>query len=185
MGFGLKVILFSLVSAGIIWVSRPVLRDPQSHGFYRFLAWEVMLILFLINVDFWFYEPFSIHQILSWILLILSLVLVIWGIQLLREQGRVDDEREDPNLVWIEKTTALVTIGIYRYIRHPFYSSLLFLGWGIFLKQVTWTGIVLVSVISILLFITARKEEVENTGFFGEAYQEYMKQTKMFIPFIF
>ena len=29
---------------------------------------------------------------------------------------------------------------MYGYIRHPFYSSLLFLVWGILLKQVSWFG---------------------------------------------
>jgi len=35
------------------------------------------------------------------------------------------------------------------------------------------------------LMATAKVEEVENTRFFGAAYQTYMKQTKMFIPFLF
>jgi protein-S-isoprenylcysteine O-methyltransferase Ste14 len=40
----------------------------------------------------------------------------------------------------IEKTTILVTTGAYRYIRHPLYSSLLFLAWGIFFKAPSWPG---------------------------------------------
>jgi protein-S-isoprenylcysteine O-methyltransferase Ste14 len=35
------------------------------------------------------------------------------------------------------------------------------------------------------LTMTARIEETENLHFFGLAYQDYMKQTKMFIPFLF
>ena len=88
-------------------------------------------------------------------------------------------------MVGIEKTTELVTTGVYHYIRHPFYSSLLFLGWGILLKNVNWIGILLAVLTTILLIITARKEEIENIQFFGENYQEYMKRTKMFVPFIF
>jgi protein-S-isoprenylcysteine O-methyltransferase Ste14 len=102
-----------------------------------------------------------------------------------RKKGEIDQEREDPKLVSVEKTTELVTSGVYHYIRHPFYSSLLFLGWGIFLKNVNWIGLILVVTITILLAITAQKEEKENIQYFGEKYQEYMKQTKRFVPYIY
>jgi protein-S-isoprenylcysteine O-methyltransferase Ste14 len=166
-----KVILFVLATIGITWVSRSSLRDVQFHGFYRFFAWETILILFLVNMNYWFVDPFSLRQIISWSFLIVSLVLIYQGVQLLRRKGRLDQERNDTALVGIEKTTELVTTGVYHYIRHPFYSSLLFLGWGILLKNVNWIGILL--------------EEIENIQFFGENYQEYMKRTKMFVPFIF
>jgi protein-S-isoprenylcysteine O-methyltransferase Ste14 len=38
---------------------------------------------------------------------------------------------------------------------------------------------------TLFLVATARIEEAEDVRFFGAAYQEYMKQTKMFIPFLF
>ena len=180
-----KVTLFVLGTIGIVWVSRSSLRNIQYHGFYRFFAWETILILFLVNMNYWFVDPFSFRQIISWSFLIVSLVLIYQGVQLFRRQGKLDQERNDPALVGIEKTTELVTIGVYHYIRHPFYSSLLFLGWGTLLKNVTWSGILLAVIATILLIITARKEEIENIQFFGEKYQEYMKCTKMFVPFIF
>ena len=180
-----RMLVFVLVSLGFVWISRSVLRKYHSHGFYRFFAWEVILALFLINVNYWFHEPFSLRQIISWTFLILSLVMIIQGVQLFREKGKLDSKRGDPLLVGIEKTTELVTTGIYQYIRHPFYCSLLFLGWGILLKNVTWIGILLALIATILLVITAKIEEVENIEYFGENYRIYMKQTKMFVPFIF
>ncbi|MGB2928770.1 MAG: isoprenylcysteine carboxylmethyltransferase family protein [Desulfobacterales bacterium] len=102
-----------------------------------------------------------------------------------RKKGKLDQGRSDASLVGIEKTTELVTTGLYQYIRHPFYSSLLFLGWGILLKKVSWIGLVLASITTILLIITAKKEENENIEYFGDKYQEYMKQTRMFVPFLF
>jgi len=180
-----KVILFVLATIGITWVSRSSLRDVLFHGFYRFFAWETILILFLVNMNYWFVDPFSLRQIISWSFLIVSLMLIYQGVQLLRRKGGLDQERNDPALVGIEKTTELVTTGVYHYIRHPFYSSLLFLGWGILLKNVNWIGILLAVLTTILLIITAKKEEIENIQFFGENYQEYMKRTKMFVAFIF
>jgi protein-S-isoprenylcysteine O-methyltransferase Ste14 len=88
-------------------------------------------------------------------------------------------------LVAFEKTTALVTTGAYSYIRHPLYSSLLFLAWGIFFKDPSWLGGLLALGATLFLVATARVEEAENLRFFGEAYREYMKQTGMFVPFLF
>lgn len=65
------------------------------------------------------------------------------------------------------------------------YSSLLFLAWGIFFKAPSWLGGLLALAATLFLVATSRVEEAENLRFFGEAYREYMKQTKMFIPFLF
>jgi protein-S-isoprenylcysteine O-methyltransferase Ste14 len=181
--FVIKLILLVFGTMGIVWVSRLSLRDVRSHGFYRFFAWEIILILFVLNVNYWIIDPFSFKQIISWTLLIISLVLIIQGVQLFRQKGNLNQARDDPTLVGIEKTTELVTSGIYRYIRHPFYSSLLFLAWGILFKRPTWIGIMLGILTTICLIITAKREETENIEFFGDIYREYMVQTKMFIPF--
>ena len=142
------------------------------------------MVMFVLNANYWIIEPFSIRQIISWVLLMISLVLIVEGVNMLRKKGNLDRERDDLALVGIEKTTELVTTGVYKYIRHPFYSSLLLLAWGIFFKRITWMEIILAIITTILLTITAKKEEIENIEYFGEKYQEYMKETKMFIPYI-
>ena len=180
----IQLILFVMGSLGIVWFSRSSLKNSGNHGFYRFFAWEVILVLFVRNMPDWFQNPFSPQQLLSWVFLILSLILIAQGVQLFRQEGNLDQNREDPTLVGIEKTTQLVTSGVYGYIRHPFYASLLFLTWGIFIKQITWIGFILALWASIFLFITAKIEEGENIQFFGNPYQDYMQSTKMFIPFI-
>jgi protein-S-isoprenylcysteine O-methyltransferase Ste14 len=182
--FQLKIILFVIASAGLVWLSWSSLRDFRSHGFYRFFVFEMIVILILLNIDYWFYEPFSIHQIVSWTLLIISLFLVIHGFQLLHKDGKPDSKRKDSSLFGIEKTTELVTVGAYRYIRHPTYSSLLFLGWGVFFKQPSWLGFSLVVITTFFLTMTAKMEEQENIRFFGDDYKRYLKKTKMFIPFV-
>jgi len=139
----------------------------------------------LLNLDCWFHKPFSHHQIISWLLLIISLFLAIHGFQLLYMVGKPKSERNDPSLIGIEKTTELVRVGAYRYIRHPLYSSLLFLTWGVFFKHPSWAGVFLAGIATFFIRMTAKMEEAENIRFFGSAYQNYMKQTKMFIPFLF
>jgi len=140
--------------------------------------------MFAANVRYWIKNPFSVQQIISWTLLIISLILIIQGVQLFRHQGQIDSERDDSSLVGIEKTTVLVTTGVYRYIRHPFYSSLLFLAWGIFFKQITVALLALAITATVFLYVTAKQEEGENIEYFGEVYREYMQTTKMFIPYV-
>ena len=64
------------------------------------------------------------------------------------------------------------------------YSSLLFLSIGVFLKNISFYSILITSLIILFLILTAKTEENENIKFFGTPYSEYMKETKMFIPFI-
>ncbi len=78
----------------------------------------------------------------------------------------------------------LVTGGTYRFIRHPMYSSLLFLAWGAFLKAFSWSGGLAATVATLSLIATAKVEERENVRYFGAAYAEYIKRSKMFVPFL-
>jgi protein-S-isoprenylcysteine O-methyltransferase Ste14 len=182
----MKILLLALGSVILVYISRASLRSPRSHGFYRFFAWEAILALFLLNVDFWFRDPFAWYQIIAWTLLFGCIVPLVFGVQALRARGKPTENREgDPSLLAFEKTTALVTTGIYRYIRHPLYSSLLLLAWGIFFKSPSWSGGILVIIATVFLALTAKADEAECTKFFGTAYQEYMQRTRMFIPFLF
>lgn len=181
----MKLAVFVLGTCCLIYVSRASLAAPRSHGFYRFFAWEAILGLAVLNIDDWFRDPFSWYQLISWLLLIISAFLVIAGVRLLRRVGDPGAQREDEPLVAFEKTTSLVTTGVFRTIRHPLYSSLLFLAWGIFCKSPSWLGGLLVVAATCCLVVTARVEEAENIRFFGEAYRAYMVRTRMFIPFLF
>ncbi len=173
----LQLIVFAVVSVGIVFFSWTSLRDPQAHGFFRFFAFEAILALLLLNGEHWFREPFSALQIVSWLLLLASLFLVVHGFYLLRAIGRPEGKIED--------TTTLVTVGAYRYIRHPLYASLLLLGWGAFFKHPSLLGGFLALAATAFLVATASVEEAENRRKFGADYAAYMKTTKMFIPFLF
>ncbi len=177
--------VFALGSAAIAYVSRASLRFPRSHGFYRFWAWETILALVVLHLGRWFSNPFAWHQLISWLLLIISLFLVIHGVRLLKQMGQPDAERDDSPMLAFEKTTTIVTAGAYRYIRHPLYSSLLFLTWGVAFKGPSWSSAALAIISTLFLVATARAEEAEDIRFFGPAYQEYMNKTRMFIPFLF
>jgi protein-S-isoprenylcysteine O-methyltransferase Ste14 len=185
MPLGSKIAAFIAASADSAAVSWSSLRDVRTHGFYRFFGWEAILALILLNFDCWFCEPFSAHQAISWPLLIASLFLAILGARSLRRVGRPSDKRVDQHLIGVEKTTNLITVGVYRYIRHPIYASLLLLAWGVFFKEISPLGAGLALVATVVLVLTAKIEEAENVRFFGAAYKDYMRRTRMFIPFLF
>ena len=181
----LMLIIFAVSTCGLLYVSRKSLRVIRSHGFYRFFAFEAILALVLVNSPAWFSAPFSIPHILSWIFLIVSAILLGQGVHMIRTLGKPGSQRQDATLLPFEKTSNLVTSGIYRHIRHPLYSSLLFLAWGAFLKDLTWSSVCLVAAATMFLVATARADEAECLQYFGSSYKEYMSRTKVFVPYLF
>lgn len=65
------------------------------------------------------------------------------------------------------------------------YSSLIFLTWGIFFKNLTLELFIITLLSMVMLYITAIFDEKECIVYFGDKYKEYMKRSKMFIPYIF
>lgn len=152
------------------------IKYKRYHGIARFFAFESIFILVLLNYRVWFREPFSPLQLISWILLLISLYAVITGYLLLKRKG-------EPTANF-ENTSLLVKTGIYKLIRHPLYLSVFLLGTGIMLKNPELVQLILGAVNLIAVYITAKIEENEMIAKFGEEYRQYMKETKMFIPFI-
>jgi protein-S-isoprenylcysteine O-methyltransferase Ste14 len=170
----IQMAIFALGFAVIVAVSWYSLRRPNAYGFYRFFAFVGTLALVVLNAPLWFRDPFSAPRLLSWLMLLGSLVLAVHGFQLLQTVGRPEGH--------FENTTEVVRVGAYRYIRHPLYASLLLLGAGAFLKDVSLTGAIVLFMVVVSLIATARVEEQDNLTRFGNAYAQYMKTTKMFVP---
>jgi len=181
----IRLVLFIILSAGLGYISRSSLKHPRSHGFWRFWAWELILALFLLNVPLWFRNPFSPLQWISWIFLFISAFLVLHAVVILRRYGQPGTQRGEESLIAFEKTTQLVTRGLYGCIRHPMYSSLLFLAWGILFKDIGWASGALVAATTACLVATARADEAECVRYFGTSYLEYKQRTRRFIPYLF
>ena len=178
---GAVFIICTLLLARFSWRA---LGDFRAHGFYRFFAFEGIVALLLINQPVWFKKPFSPVHLLSWLLLGLSICFIALSLKKLKEEGGHDHRGDMPGNHDFENTVNIVETGLYRLIRHPMYTSLLFLGWGAFLKRITVLNTCLICMVTFFLFVTARVEEDENIRFFGTSYVDYMRRTKMFIPWI-
>ncbi len=172
-----QIIFIVLGSLIFIIYSRHYLTNPRIHGFYRFFGWEITLLLIVLNLPRWFTDPYSARQIVSWTLLSLSIILAITGFIHLVRRGKPRGSFED--------TTTIVATGMYQYIRHPLYASLILFTLGAGLKNPDLLSLVLVLAGGLFYYLTAKVEEDEMLVKFGNGYREYIKHTKMFIPFLF
>lgn len=179
-----SLIIFGILSLPVIAISWRALFKTRSHGFYRFISWECIIWLFAHNYKYWFEDPFALNQIFSWFLLIVSAFLVITGVLLMKKLGKASKRRNEDTLYQFEQTTELIDVGIFKYIRHPLYSSLMFLTWGIYLKSPSLHLLFISFVSTLFLYITAIFDEKECIQYFGKEYIDYMKRSKRFIPFI-
>lgn len=180
----LIVPLFILLSGALAWVCRRQLVNPRCHGFYRFFAFEGILWLLLNALPRWHHNLISVPQVLSLLLMVSALALVIGGVHGLRRHGGASARQDAEENFSFENTSNLVTQGIFAHVRHPMYSALLLLNWGLVFKRAELDAIVIALLVSVALYLTARTEERENLAFFGACYRDYVKRSSMFLPFI-
>ena len=117
------------------------------------------------------------HLYLGLAVLILGLVI---GLLAIKEHERGNfNIRPD-----IKENCELVTSGIYAYIRHPMYLSVLVSMFGIALIYFTYYEFSLFLMLLITLSVKLLYEE-HLWKCHNPAYAEYVKKTKRLIPFVF
>jgi protein-S-isoprenylcysteine O-methyltransferase Ste14 len=171
-----KLTVFLIIAILVFIKFRPALRSVTTHGFYVFFAFEFLLALLFVNMGFWAVHVVSLYQIISWIFLAVSAFIAISGFYGLRKYGKPDDD-------W-ENTTVLIDRGIFRYMRHPLYSSLILLVIGILLKRITFVPLVIGCICIFFLITASLVEERESLKKFGDAYTTYKRTTMRYVPFI-
>ncbi len=82
----------------------------------------------------------------------------------------------------IHKASALVTDGIYRYIRHPQYTGIFLIITGWMFRWLNPTLLIMYPILLILYYRLARREEQQVLKEYGEAYLKYKETTPMFFP---
>jgi protein-S-isoprenylcysteine O-methyltransferase Ste14 len=172
----IKLTVYLIIAILVFIKFRPTLRSVTTHGFYVFFAFESLLALLFVNIGFWAVHVVSLYQIISWIFLAVSAFIAISGFYSLKKYGKPDDD-------W-ENTTVLIDRGIFRYMRHPLYSSLILLVIGILLKHITFMPLVIGSICIFFLITASLVEERENFKKFGDAYTKYKRTTMRYVPFI-
>jgi protein-S-isoprenylcysteine O-methyltransferase Ste14 len=81
---------------------------------------------------------------------------------------------------------ALVTTGVYAYVRHPMYAAFWLMGVGQLLMLPNWiVGPAGLVGFGVLFFGRLRREEEMMIAAFGEEYRSYLRRTARVIPWIY
>ncbi len=84
----------------------------------------------------------------------------------------------------IKKGHQLVDTGVYRYIRHPIYSSITLSILGTELLVGSQLFFVFMVALPLVSYLQAKQEEALLLKTFGQSYKKYMHKTKMFVPYL-
>jgi len=85
----------------------------------------------------------------------------------------------------VREQHALVKTGIYRFIRHPMYSSFFLLGLAQMLLLPNWlAGLSGIAGAGVLFVFRVRREEQMMLESFGDEYRAYMGETKRIVPWV-
>ncbi|MBU2887522.1 hypothetical protein KO507_17285 [Gilvimarinus agarilyticus] len=172
--------IFVVTSLALTWLCRRQLRNPKCHGFYRFFAFELLLVLAVVNIHPTEMDFFSPLGTIAGGFTLASLMVAFLGYKALQKAGVTD--RHQPENFPFENTQQVVTWGIYAYIRHPMYASLILLGIGLLLHGITPLTGGLLTGVCVFVWLAAKTEEQESLAFFGQPYAEYQRQSKMLVP---
>jgi protein-S-isoprenylcysteine O-methyltransferase Ste14 len=79
----------------------------------------------------------------------------------------------------------IIRQGLYKYVRHPMYSSLLLGLLGTLFMTNNWLATLLMSIgVFVFIFLRLPREEAFMQARFGADYLAYQRQTKRLFPFI-
>lgn len=84
--------------------------------------------------------------------------------------------------VTIKANHQLIRRGPYRFIRHPIYTGMLTALFATAIAQRLVTGLLGFVVVTVALYLKARREELFLSQEFGEAFVEHRQHTGMFLP---
>ena len=105
---------------------------------------------------------------------LLGFALVLWA---RRSLGRYWSDK-----IVIKLDHQLVQNGPYAYVRHPIYAGVLLAVAGTALAMGVWSGVLALSILSVMYVVKAWKEERLLAATFGETFDGYRRQTGLLIP---
>lgn len=76
--------------------------------------------------------------------------------------------------------------GVYRWVRHPSYTGGMLMYTGTGLALTNWLSVLIITLAGAAAYLyRVRVEEQALQANLGGRYQEYMRRTKRFVPFVF
>jgi protein-S-isoprenylcysteine O-methyltransferase Ste14 len=184
------IILFIII--GVIYLRFHLLNNNTTKNTtknyipsYEFIRLSILLLGFVIIPFYSYYNLKNYNFIVNNKVKIIGYLL--WFVSVIILLDIYDKLGKNYSItLQIKENHKLITDGIYNYVRHPMYFVLVLM----FLTQIIFlpnkVGIIsMLSVTPIFLIQRITNEEKMLKIEFGKQYEEYMKNTKMLIPFIF
>jgi protein-S-isoprenylcysteine O-methyltransferase Ste14 len=150
-------------------------------GFILYVLVGMTLIVILASIDYYYnfsLFDYNLGYSIGFILFILGLVLqgvaeATLGKYYLPSIGTVEGQK-------------IIKNGIYKYIRHPGYFGEILIFFGLGFVTYSLLGILGAFIVSLMVYFgEVVPEEKYMLEKFGKEYEEYMKETFRFIPYIF
>jgi protein-S-isoprenylcysteine O-methyltransferase Ste14 len=180
------VALIELMVGWIVWFFAFSGPSRMKHGQEKTSAkssrWGIGLVMVGFTFAFAYVRPVGMTkpaaELIASMVLVPPSVMLAWAAaRQLGKQWRFQAA--------ISEGHELITAGPYRLVRHPIYTSMLMMLLATVLAW-TWWPMALVAIVSYLIGteIRVRAEEKLLTEHFGDAYIEYRRRTRAYIPFI-
>jgi protein-S-isoprenylcysteine O-methyltransferase Ste14 len=153
----------------------------QSYEFLRLLLLIIGVIIIPLVSYFKFSEyNIKINENFIIIPIILITICALILINIYNELGK-----NYSFTLQIKNDHKLIKTGMYKYIRHPMYLVLILFGISQMLFLPNKIGILpILFIIPLFLYFRIKGEEKMLLNTFGEEYKQYIKESKMIIPFI-
>jgi len=134
-----------------------------------FLQFSIIGLMVILSKGFF-------SSILGVAIFIVGAIVGLWALT----HNRLGNFNIQPKL---RESSKLITTGIYAWVRHPMYTSVIVMMLGFLVSTATKVEMFLWLMLVMVLLLKAKKEEslwLEH----DEAYESYKKSTKLFIPYI-
>ena len=137
----------------------------------------LVLAAFMFDPDLPTPQPLSLTagiDIAGLVLFNLAGLLILWSHVSLGDcwSGELETKADHP----------LVNRGLYRWVRHPLYSSYLILTIGLFLMSDNWRVAAVILIYFLTVASRVEKEEVMMVQTLGTTYLDYQRTTGRFVP---
>jgi CubicO group peptidase (beta-lactamase class C family)/protein-S-isoprenylcysteine O-methyltransferase Ste14 len=172
-GFSFFLIALLIISNLVIW--RKTDNRPSNNESLFKIGWFFPLITLVIVHIKTINDVNLMLQIIGVVLGIMSQFFVILPIYSLKKYGQIPKGKNYVN------TTIVVTNGIYKIMRHPQYTGLIILAVSTIIIFQTMISVLLGICSIVFMILLIYTEEKELLKRFGNDYEDYMKNTPIFL----
>lgn len=138
------------------------------------------LIAYLINPTWMHWSKIPLPAVARWCGVALGITNILFAWWVFHTLGKnITDS------VVTRREHQLVTIGPYRFVRHPFYLVLVFFVIAGSLMSANWFFALTGGIVFLLLALRTKKEEAKLAERFGDEYLDYQRRTGKFAPRLF